>query len=120
MTVPATDRAALLDLPALARTLLPALDTALAARIALGFLWIEDVSAILGGGLAAARRAVQAGRFGPYARIGKRIVLRVESVREAISAREVRTEPSPHAAAPETPPTWASALLSRRRGKGWA
>jgi hypothetical protein len=116
-TARATDRVALLDLLALARSVVAGLDSHLARRTALGFLWIEDIAAILGGGLAAARRAVQGGRFGPYSRIGKRIVLRVESVREAVVAREVRVE-TPRPAPPEPPPAWAAAVLAARaRGR---
>ncbi|MFM8386320.1 MAG: hypothetical protein ACKOCB_05805 [Planctomycetia bacterium] len=64
-------------------------------------------------------RQVKAGLWGPYARIGRRYMLRRDSLLAALAEREVRV--APRARAPVArPPAWASHLPPPRPERGRA
>jgi hypothetical protein len=62
-------------------------------------------------------RQIRAGLWGPYSRIGRRYLLRRDSLLAALAEREVRV--APRACVPVArPPAWASQLPAPRPGRG--
>jgi hypothetical protein len=61
-------------------------------------LRVEDVAAVFGVKLGAARKAIVRGWCGPYSRVGRRLFVRRESFLAAFKSREVQPPaiPSPH------------------------
>lgn len=61
-------------------------------------------------------RQIRAGLWGPYARIGRRYVLRRDSLLAALAEREVYVAPRPHAPVAR-PPAWAKHLPPPHPGR---
>lgn len=66
-------------------------------------LLADLVAASLFVSISGARRAVLRGDLGPYTKLGRRLVLRRDSLLEALEAREVRPRDPPSALPPRDP-----------------
>lgn len=73
---------------------------------------VEDVGALLGMTVSGARRLILRGGLGPFVRVGRRIILRRESILAALREREVDPSASTPTAASH-PASWTRRLRSR-------
>ena len=80
-------------------------------------MFLADVAIVLGHSSASAARRWLLREGVPTVRVGRRVAVRAEALRQHLEACETRPEPMPRPSVPPAPPDWARQLLEKGRGR---